>query len=354
MNKIINSGGYLIQFDDLLNSNFARLLQEKYSDSKKVILVDENTHDFCLDKLLTNFEDLSDAEIVLLPEGEENKVLEVCFQVWESLSEFQISRKDVLINLGGGMVSDMGGFIASIFKRGIDFINIPTSLLAIVDASVGGKTGIDLGKYKNQLGVFSNPIQIYCDVSFLETLPKEEIKNGFAEMLKHGLISDKTHWENLKKSSWEKIDEALIYQSVSIKNKIVLKDPKEKNIRKILNFGHTFGHAFEGFYLHTDQQIKHGHAIAIGVLCETYLSMKKLNLSKQSFDEIVDFVKSVYPLIKIDEENFEDLIFLMQQDKKNEYHQILCVLLEEIGCASYDHELSNEDVLSALNWYITL
>jgi 3-dehydroquinate synthase len=353
MNSKIKSQDYTIEFNDLLNSNLSSLLREKYASSKKIILVDENTHDFCLDKLLTNFEDLKDAEIILLPAGEENKVLEICFQVWESLSEFQISRKDLIINLGGGVVTDMGGFIASIYKRGIDFINIPTTLLAMVDASVGGKTGVDLGKYKNQLGVFSNPAEIYCDISFLETLEQDEIKNGFAEMLKHGLISDKNHWESLKNCSWDKLNLELIYNSVSIKNEIVLKDPKERNLRKLLNFGHTFGHAFEGFHLHEKNQIKHGHAVAIGILCESYLSYKKSGLSDQSFEEIKQFILSIYPLIEIKPTNFEDLINLMQQDKKNEKNKILCVLLNEIGKASLDFEISSDEIHEVLTWYVS-
>lgn len=244
MNQKIEAEGYDIEIGSLASSSFSEFLRG-YSNSKKVILLDENTHDHCLEYLLTAFSGLEDAEVMLLPSGEENKVMEVCFQVWEAWSEYQIGRNDLVINLGGGVVTDMGGFIASIFKRGLNFIQIPTSLLAMVDASVGGKTGIDLGRHKNQLGVFANPEKVYIDPGFLKTLPAEELKNGYSEMLKHGLIADKLHWENLKKINFENSENllALILCSIAIKNKIVLSDPLEKADRKKLNFGHTFGHA---------------------------------------------------------------------------------------------------------------
>ena len=193
----IQANNYIVEIGNLTKSSFQNLLSSKYINSKKVILVDENTHDFCLEYLLTTFDELKEAEVMLLPVGEENKVMEVCFQVWEALSEYKIGRKDVIINLGGGVVSDMGGFIASIYKRGIDFINIPTTLLSMVDASIGGKTGIDLGRHKNQLGTFTDPIAIYIDVLFLQTLPQTEILNGYAEMLKHALIFDEAYWNEL-------------------------------------------------------------------------------------------------------------------------------------------------------------
>lgn len=354
MNKIIDSGAYIIEFNSLVNSNLKNLLKENYAKSKKIIIVDENTHDYCLDNLLTNFEDLADAEIILLPIGEENKVLEVCFQVWESLSEFNVSRKDLIINLGGGVVTDMGGFIASIYKRGIDFINIPTTLLGLVDASVGGKTGIDLGSFKNQLGVFSNPIAIFSDISFFQSLNEEEMKNGFAEMIKHGLISDENHWENLKKSSWNNLNEELIIGSVSIKNQIVLADPFEKNVRKSLNFGHTFGHAFEGYFLHSNKQIKHGHAVAMGILCESYLSLKKSSLSKEEFNQICELILNIYSKIQIKENDFESLYRLMLQDKKNDNDLIHCVLLGRIGLVELDVILPQQDVFECLKWYVQL
>ncbi len=349
MNKIIKAKDYSIEFGPLLDSNFQNLLTQNYLNSKIIILVDENTHEYCLEYLITNYPELADAEVMLLPEGEENKVMEVCFQVWEALSEYKVSRKDLIINLGGGVVTDMGGFIASIYKRGIDFINIPTSLLAMVDASIGGKTGIDLGSYKNQLGVFSNPKAIFIDESFLQTLPKEEIQNGFAEMLKHGLIKDKNHWEKLVSLSKDKINLDLIYDSVSLKNEIVLADPNEKNERKKLNFGHTFGHAIEGFFLETEQQLKHGHAVALGILCETYLSYLKGKIDIAIYNYIHEIIESEFNLISIQEGDYDAIISLMQQDKKNQENKILCVLLTEIGKCEFDQEINREEIIEVLS-----
>jgi 3-dehydroquinate synthase len=348
MKEIIQTKNYQIEISDLVNSCFSNLLTENYSDAKIVILVDDNTHDLCLDYLLTTFEVLKEAEVMLLPAGEENKVLEVCFQVWEAMSEYKISRKDLIINLGGGVVSDMGGFIASIYKRGIDFINIPTTLLAMVDASIGGKTGIDLGQYKNQLGVFSEPKAIFIDQAFLTTLESSEIQNGIAEMLKHGLIADKNHWNELVSKG---LSSSLIINSIKIKHKIVEQDPKENGIRKILNFGHTFGHAFEGMLLGSERQISHGHAVAIGILCETYLSERKTNLSKDEFQEISKYILANYPIVRIEESEYETFFDLMTQDKKNSQGKIKCVLLENIGLAKFDVEISKEEVIGVLNWY---
>ena len=352
MKKKLKTVNYLIEFGSILETEFLDILQKKHANSKKVILVDENTNEHCLNYLITNFDELSEAEIIVIPSGEENKVMEICVQVWETLSEYQISRSDLLISLGGGMVTDMGGFIASIYKRGIDFVSIPTSLLAMVDASVGGKTGVDLGRYKNQLGVFSDPKAIYIDPAFLHTLPKEEKMNGFAEMIKHGLIADRKHWENLNKISVDEVDLNLIYDSVGIKNEIVTRDPLEKNERKKLNFGHTFGHAFEGFLLHTEHKIPHGYAVALGMFCETYLSFVKEKIRENEFNEIISFLRKHYSLLAFQEEDYEELYQLMKQDKKNNQDRILCVLLSAIGESIIDQELSKEEVFSDFDYLL--
>lgn len=354
MSKTIDAGAYRIEIGDLASSNLSELLTTKYANSKKVILVDENTHEYCLPYLLNYFDGFEDAEIMLLPSGEENKVMEVCFQVWEALSEYRIGRHDLIINLGGGVVSDMGGFIASIYKRGIDFINVPTSLLAMIDASVGGKTGIDLGAYKNQLGVFAFPQALYIDPSFLSTLPDEERRNGFAEMLKHGLIADISHWNKLKINGNDQINSDLIQHSVEIKNNIVLQDPQETGLRKVLNFGHTFGHAFEGILLGSSTNLAHGHAVALGILCEAYLSVKKAGLSENTFREIEQIVLSHFPLVIFDQELDDQLLSLMQQDKKNKNREILLVLLNEIGQATYDVPVSKAEVLETLAYFRNL
>jgi len=340
----LTSTSYDIEFGALEKSSFSKIL-EQYKSFRKIIMVDENTHEFCLEFLITQFDELTDAEIILLPAGEENKVMEVCFQVWQALSEYKISRSDLVINLGGGVVTDMGGFIASIFKRGVKFINIPTSLLSMVDASVGGKTGIDLGAYKNQLGVFSDPLVVYIDHRFLSTLPKQEWVNGYAEMLKHGIIRSEKHWNKLIKIQPEEINLELIFESVSIKNEIVLKDPKESGERKLLNFGHTIGHAIEGYFLEKGENVPHGTAVAWGMLLESKIALNKNMLSQNDFSSISKVINTNFPPIP-NFKNDSDIIFeIMLQDKKNSTNLIKCVLPTKIGSVNYDEIIQQEDLV---------
>lgn len=353
MIKTLQATDYTIEIGSLTASSFSELLQTKYARSKKIILVDENTHDACLEYLITSFSELEDAEVMLLPCGEENKVMEVCFQVWEAWSEYAIERTDVVINLGGGVVTDMGGFIASVFKRGLDFIQIPTSLLAMVDASVGGKTGIDLGRYKNQLGVFSNPVKVYVDPGFLGSLPTVELKNGYAEMLKHALISDKKHWDIIKFISPEEdiFGEQVITKSIEIKNEIVLTDPIEKGNRKKLNFGHTIGHAIEGYFLGEEQLIAHGHAVAVGMLAEAFISKEHNMLSEAEFQEIENVIKGHYEMPVLHTHLLDELYTLMLNDKKNFNQQIQCVLLSGIGESVINQVITKEDLRAVLHYF---
>ena len=287
MSYTLKSNTYLIEIGDLEDSSFQDFMSRKYATSRKIIIVDENTNEYCLEYLLTSYDFLKDAEIILIPEGEDSKVLDLCAQIWDTWTDYQIERKDVVINLGGGVVSEVGGFVASIYKRGIDFVNVPTSLLAMVDASVGGKTGVDLGKYKNQLGVFADPQAVYIDMAFLQTLPIGEVYNGFAEMLKHGLIVNVKHWEELSvlKEVEQELTTEHIYTSLSIKNGIVLEDPFEGGLRKKLNFGHTIGHALEGHFAVKDP-ISHGYAVALGILAESFISYKKSFITLSELNEI--------------------------------------------------------------------
>ncbi len=344
----IAASGYPVFIGNIEETSFSDLLDTAYPNAKKVVIVDENTHDECLEYLITTFKQLEDCEVVMIPAGEENKVLEICFQVWEALSEYRIGRRDLVINLGGGLVSDIGGFIASVYKRGVDFINIPTSLLAMVDASVGGKTGIDLGPYKNQLGTFSNPKAVFIDTRFLSTLPGMELLNGYAEMLKHALIADKEHWAELCKV--EMLDtlgqEALIARSVGIKNDIVKQDPLEKDLRKKLNFGHTAGHALEGFFLQR-KKIAHGHAVALGMLVESFISYRRQMLTDVEWAEIENTILSSFPLLYFTEENIEDFIRLIHNDKKNYGGQIHTCLLEGIGKAKEDVVVEEHEFVEA-------
>jgi 3-dehydroquinate synthase len=328
-----------LEWGPLSNARFIDLLAQ-FSNSKIAILVDENTHDHCLEFLITGFEALAEAEVIMLPAGEENKVLEVCFQVWETLTEAGFGRHDLLINLGGGMVTDLGGFVASVYKRGFAFVHIPTSLLGMVDAAVGGKTGIDLAGYKNQLGTFQEPLATFVDTGFLQTLPDTEWRNGFAELLKHALIADKTLWEALTqiKNIPLELTADQIRRGVEIKREIVFQDPIESGLRKTLNFGHTIGHALESYYLHSDIPLAHGHAVAIGMLLEAQLSVYQANLSQTEFAAIEKCIKQTYP-IQIPNDA-EALWTLMQQDKKNANGEVRCCLLNAIGTCVFDQTLT--------------
>ncbi len=345
----IDAGKYKIHIGDLVNSEFEDFLNKNYKDSKIVVLVDENTHEHCLNALIENFDIFNEAEIVMMPHGEENKVLEICGQVWETLLDFQLGRKDLLINLGGGVVSDLGGFVASVYKRGIDFINIPTSLLAMVDASIGGKTGIDVGPFKNVIGTFNMPLAVFVDKEFLRTLPQLELLNGYAEMLKHGLIADLNYWNELVhiRDYTKLINDDLIEKSIQIKNEIVLNDPEEKNERKKLNFGHTVGHALEGFFLNI-KKISHGHAVGLGMLVESFISYRKNLLSKKEFKAIENLILESFPLVYIEDENLDAIYEIMLNDKKNDSQDVSCVLLKAIGVAVVDQHLSKLECIEGL------
>jgi 3-dehydroquinate synthase len=339
-----------LEWGPLSNARFLDLLAQ-FSNSKIAILVDENTHDYCLEYLITGFEALANAEVIMLPAGEENKVLEVCYQVWETLTEAGFGRHDLLLNLGGGVVTDLGGFVASVYKRGFSFVHIPTSLLGMVDAAVGGKTGIDLAGYKNQLGTFQEPLATFVDIGFLQTLPDAEWRNGFAELLKHALIADTALWTTLSKIKdiRQELTAGQIQRGLDIKREIVAQDPTERGLRKVLNFGHTIGHALESYYLHTETPLSHGHAVAIGMLLEAQLSVEQSTLSKTEFQSIEKYIKQTYQL-QIPN-NTEGLWALMQQDKKNANGEVRICLLAGIGNCLFDQKLTFEDFKHVLAPY---
>jgi len=353
--RVLESDNMAFEVSPLMESSFERMLVENFSFANIAILVDENTHNYCLDYLLTSFNSLSKAEVILLPAGEENKIIEVCIQVWEALAEYQFEKKDLLINLGGGLVSDLGGFIASTYKRGISYINIPTSLLAMVDAGIGGKTGIDLGNYKNLIGTIFFPVYTYVDNHFLRTLPDKELKNGYAEMLKHALISEVELWHILVKidSLNQLINTEAIKQSIVIKQTIVSKDPLENGPRKLLNFGHTIGHGIEGYLLNKNP-VSHGHAVALGMIGESYLSYKLNFLSNTEFNQIKDQLLKIYELPKMPTSAINEIMKIIKQDKKNKLNKINFTLLEAIGKASIDNFLEEEMVEESLNYLFNL
>ena len=352
MQKTIQAGQNTIHIGQSTNELLNDFLSSHYASSKKVILTDDNVFEFWIEQLVTSVPELSEAEIIQLPAGEDSKSIEIAAQVWETLTENNISRHDVMINFGGGVITDLGGFIASVYKRGMDFINIPTSLLSQVDASVGGKTGIDLGPHKNQIGTFSHAKKVFVNPNYLSTLPKEELNSGYAEMLKHGLISSESHWQQLKTIDFNKTEQlaALIHDSIQIKNAIVMSDEEEKNKRKGLNFGHTIGHAIEGYLLERNEPIKHGYAVAYGILAEAYLSHQRHLLSKKDWDEIYYIVTDVYHKIKLDVVAFPHLIKLMENDKKNNSSKINFTLISGIGSHVINQEVPRSEIIAALEF----
>lgn len=347
--NILKNSFSQIELGSLEKSNLVNFIRTNYPFSRIVIIVDENTHDNCLDILVNLDPVFEECEIILLPSSEENKVMEVCFQVWEAFTEYNFSRNDLVINLGGGYVTDMGGFIASIFKRGLDFINIPTSLLGMVDASIGGKTGVDLGNYKNQLGVFKHPKAIFIDPIFLETLPAEEIIFGYAEMLKHALIGDKKLWNDIKKinNDIDLTSHEILFRCIAIKVDIIEKDPLEGGLRKILNFGHTIGHGIEGYFLHKSN-LAHGHCVALGICAEAYISFQKGILAKEEYLDIENCIRRTFHFISIDAEEVTEILKIIRNDKKNSNDQIKCCLLNSIGNCIYDQLIHEDDVANAL------
>lgn len=264
----------------------------------------------------------------------------------------QLDRKALFLNLGGGVVGDMGGFCASIYKRGIRFINLPTTLLSQVDASVGGKLGVDFEGLKNHLGVFNEPETVLIASAFLETLPERELRSGFAEIIKHGLIRDQAYFESLNIENWAKSDwKKLIQYSVEIKKSVVSEDPKEIGLRKILNFGHTIGHAIETFYLDGPNHLLHGEAIAVGMICEGFLSYQKLNLPIEQLLKIQKTFLGIYGKISIAEKDLESIVDYCLQDKKNEANILLFSLLNHIGDCSYNIPVNRAEIIESIKFY---
>ncbi len=355
--KSITTKNSIVHFNSEVYSELNNYIKTS-NPSIIFILVDTNTHDDCLPQFLERLEsDDIVVEVMEIPNGEDHKTIDICMGVWEALSEYNADRKSLLINLGGGVVTDLGGFIASTYMRGISYINIPTSLLAMVDASVGGKTGVDLGALKNQVGVINEGVMVGIDTSFLSTLPQNEMVSGFAEMLKHGLIYDKAYWNTL--THLENLDisdlDRLIYDSVVLKNKVVSEDPTEQGLRKILNFGHTLGHAIESYFLeHAEKTpLLHGEAIAIGMILEAYISKKTCGLNTDDFETITEGILKTFSKVAINKEDQKIIIALLKHDKKNSHGVVKFVLLEAIGIPKIDCIVSNELILEAFDYYST-
>ncbi|WP_042722939.1 3-dehydroquinate synthase [Flavobacterium sp. B17] len=339
----------------VLNDDFSQLNDFLHSKSfsKIFILVDENTHEYCLPVLLGNLETDLVFEILEIEPGEEMKNIQTANQLWEILTEMQADRKALLINLGGGVITDMGGFVASTYKRGVQFINIPTTLLSMCDASIGGKTGIDLMHYKNMVGTFTFPEQIFVYPKFLETLPYKELRSGFAEMLKHGLIADEKHWENLIHISKLGFEAVIphISTSMEIKQNVVQQDFQEKNIRKTLNFGHTIGHAIESLCLNQGNPILHGEAVAMGIITETHLSFLEGLISEETCNIVIENIQKYYPYLDISDFKNDEIFELLINDKKNTDSKINFSLISGIGSCTFDYQCSKKNISSSLDFY---
>jgi 3-dehydroquinate synthase len=315
------------------------------------VLCDENTEKHCLPLIAKA---LTEHEVIRIKSGEKNKTLDTCASIWSDLTARSADRKTLLINLGGGVICDMGGFAASCYKRGIGFINIPTTLLAMADASVGGKTGIDFDNFKNQIGLFSEAKQVLICTEFLKTLDERQMRSGLAEIVKHYLIADELAFMDFAEDDKSKLlhpDIEIIKKAIAIKSAIVEADPHEKNIRKKLNFGHTIGHALEAYTLQTDAALLHGEAIAFGMAIETFISAFKQLINEKKAELVGYVLQSTFGLQALPEEWVEHIISLSLQDKKNENGIIKMALIDTIGSCTIDVEVSAEEIRMAMVYF---
>ena len=337
---------------DSLEQTLTQAIGECEHD-RTFLLADETTQKACV-PLIADFDCLKGAQTIIIGATDTHKTLESLAHVWEELGKGGATRHTLLINIGGGMVTDLGGFAASTFKRGINYINIPTTLLSMVDASVGGKTGINFRGLKNEIGVFNNAASVILDTQFLRTLDQENILSGYAEMLKHGLISNEQMWAELLNYDIETPDfgllQSMVEESVAVKQRIVTEDPTEQGIRKALNLGHTAGHAFESFALRK-HPILHGYAVAYGLICELYLSAVKTGFPSDKMHQTVSFIKAHYGKMTITCDDYPTLLELMTHDKKNTAGIINFTLLGGIGDIRINQTATQEEIYEALDFY---
>ncbi len=323
--------------------------------SKIIVIVDENTEKHCLPIVSPHLG--KEYNVIVIPAGENYKNLQTASFIWDEMARIGADRHSLCINLGGGVIGDMGGWTAASYMRGMDFIQIPTTLLSMVDASVGGKLAIDFGGYKNMIGLIKDPLAVIINSQFLRTLEPRLIKSGMAEVLKHGLIADKYYWDHVKEfRNKETIPwDQWIYESVLIKKKVTEKDPMERGLRKILNFGHTIGHAIESYSLdHDKDPLTHGEAIAIGMICESFLSQRLSMISEKDLKEITDGVLSVFDKEDRNLPALNDLKNMLTRDKKNKGGTVMYSLLEKIGTATYNVSVEEELVNESLQYYQNL
>lgn len=334
----------------LYKQDIAKLNDIISSHTKTFLLFDENTEKYCL-KIINSIDILKSNTIkIVIPSGEHHKNIETVQYIWSKLVENGADRKSLLINVGGGVVTDIGGFAASCYQRGIDFINIPTTLLGMIDASVGGKTGIDFQGLKNQIGLFSQPLAVVILFGFLEILPKRELLSGLAEIIKYGFIVDKSFLEAKLQNNL--IDPVLIKKAIEVKDEITRLDSTEQGRRKILNFGHTIGHAIETYILDNHEEIRHGEAVALGMLPALYLSEKYLNLNHQITLYYKNIYKQKFNRFELDDIPVEDLLEIMRHDKKNEGGDIRFVLISDLEKPVYDIVVNEDDIKDSITYLV--
>ncbi len=348
--NILELKDYRIFVGDDIWKDFVYLLKQR-GYSRILILVDENTGRDCLPLFRANVN--ISAQVIEIPAGEQHKNIATCQAIWKTMMEYEADRNSVLINLGGGVIGDMGGFCAGTFKRGIDFIQFPTTLLSQVDASVGGKLGIDFQGIKNSIGLFANPQAVFIYPPFLETLSKRELRSGFAEIVKHGLIYDEKYWSDIKETNFlhPTTISDFVLPSLHIKKAVVEADPYEKGLRKILNFGHTIGHAVESYSFHSRKPLLHGEAIAIGMICEAWLSFKTFTFKQSELKILTEFILRIFGKKELDIDSFEILIQLMRNDKKNENAKINFTLLRRTGEAVVNQTCDEVTIGESLMYY---
>jgi len=327
-----------------------------FNDYKRIIIItDENVERLCLPVFKKKLSNINIDGTIIISSGEENKSISQLIFIWEELTKFNVDRDDLIINLGGGIVTDIGGMAAATFKRGLTFINFPTTLLGMVDAAIGGKTGIDFDGYKNQVGLFVNPASVIVDPIFLQTLEEIQWQSGFAEVLKYGLILDRELWQKLEGKNFNDNDinwNLVIIKAAKDKIDIVRFDTLEKGIRKNLNFGHTIGHAFESYYLKTDNPITHGIAIAAGMICEAWISSKIFNIECTHLNTIVNMIDKNFTRFDFEESEIHVLMKLMKQDKKVRGNKQNFSLLRKLGKAIHEIEVENDLIIQSLKYYI--
>ncbi len=320
--------------------------------SQLLVIADHNTRRHCWPLLR---EALPEAALrpIVVPPGERRKNLDTCRYIWQEMMAAGADRRALVINLGGGVIGDMGGFCAGTFKRGVDFVQVPTTLLSQVDASIGGKLGIDFGGIKNSIGLFADPQAVFIDPAFLKTLPQRELRSGFAEMVKHALIADSGHWRQLQAlADLEQVDwPALLLPSLRIKQRIVEADPYEHGLRKALNFGHTIGHAVEGLALQSDLPLLHGEAVAVGMVAEAWLSHREKLLSAGALQAVVELIFRHFGKVALQRDDYPRYHELMRNDKKNEGGQVLFSLIGPLGAACINRPVPAPLIEEALDYY---